>query len=282
MDMNEKNENYLQNQVKFLGFGESLNQEISEKISKQEPEFVIEHRSVYGEDEATATLNFTRSKESDLYFFNSYDMAVKRGGENDTVKQTFYVGRENNTTAKEAYNLLSGRAVYKELSKMRMIREGGEQRLEPTGEKYMAWKELNFKQTDAKGNFETRLFFDNYGYDVEKVLKPFKFKELADEYDKSRVIESLKKGNLHRVTADDNGSEQKFLIAANPKDHTINIYDGNMQRVELKQVREIHHLAEKVKGEKHAANENKKQSRKLPEESAAKPAEKPRHYRKVS
>lgn len=247
--MNEKNLDYLKNQVKFLGFGEGLAQELTEHLEKQAPEFTLKHNAKYGNDVATATLNFTKSKESDMYFFNSYDLALKAGG--DTTKQTFYVSNENNVTAKEAYNLLAGRSVFKEMAKMERVGEGKDTRMKPTGEKYEAWKQLNFKQTDDNGNFKQRLFFESYGYDADKVLQGYKFNEVEDSYDRRRVVESLKKGNLHQVTMNNGDKVEKFLIEANPKDKTINIYDSNMQRLGLEQAQKT----KQSQGEKLAAGD---------------------------
>ena len=62
----------------------------------------------------------------------------------EAIKQTFYVGKEEaNITLKEAYNLMSGRAVYKEkLSNSE-------------GQEYKAWLQLDFKVTDKNGNFKS-------------------------------------------------------------------------------------------------------------------------------
>ena len=282
--MNEKNQDYLKNQVKYMGFGDSLEKELTAHLEKQAPEFNLQHVAQYGDDTATATLNFTKSKESDMYFFNSYDMALKNGGE--TTKQTFYVGNENNVTAKEAYNLVAGRSVFKEMTKMQMVGEGKDARMKPTEEKYEAWKQLNFKQTDDNGNFKQRLFFESHGYDADKVLQGFKFNEVEDGYDRNRIVDSLKKGNVTAVSTDVGDKMQKYFIEANPKDKTIIVYDSSMQRLDLEQTQKI----KLSQGEKlmpddvTSLKEGQKNDQKLKtgEEQNSKVSEKKRNQMKVS
>ena len=107
-DMNEKNYDYLSNQLKYTAFGEELHQQLKEKLIKQEPEYTLK-------DETAATLHFRKSGESDIYFFNRYNLMLKNDQHPDAIKQTFYIGnKEDNVTLKEAYNLMSGRAIFKE------------------------------------------------------------------------------------------------------------------------------------------------------------------------
>ena len=70
--MNEKNFEYLKDQVKYTGFGEGLESELKAKMQNEEPNFTLSHNVQYGNDTAVATLNFKKSDQSDMYFFNSY------------------------------------------------------------------------------------------------------------------------------------------------------------------------------------------------------------------
>jgi hypothetical protein len=142
------------------------------------------------------------------------------------IKQTYFIGRENNLTLKERYNLIDGRAVFKEFIKLEQVREGEHLKFKATDETYQAWTRLNFKQTDANGNFLQRKIF---GFDLENTLGKYPVKELEDEYDKSRLIASLEKGNRQRATITKDGREQKVSIEANPSGKTINFYDSHMQ-----------------------------------------------------
>jgi hypothetical protein len=231
--MNQKNYDYLKNQVKFLGFGDGLEKELGEMLETQRPAFKLEHQAKFNNDEVSSTLHFTKSKESDMYFFNSFDMSFKPTGHDDILQQTYFVGTENNLTLKEHYNMLEGRAVYKEFNRLEeVLNENGEgTRWRATDETYMAWTQLNFKEADENGNFPSRKLFN---YDLEATLAKYPIKDLDDAYDKSRLIASLQKGNLQKATLTVDGKDQKVSIAANPFDKGLKFYDSNKQWMEVK------------------------------------------------
>jgi hypothetical protein len=284
--MNEKNYDYLRNQVKFMGFGEGLDKQLSESVQGQQATFKLEHQTKFGQDEVSSTLHFGRSKESELYFFNRFDMSVKQAGTEELLKQTYFVGRENNLTLKERYNMIDGRAVFKEFNKLEQVGEGEHLKFKATDETYKAWTQLNFRQTDENGNFLQRKIF---GFDLENTLGKYPIKELEDEYDKSRLIASLEKGNRQMATITSDGRDQKVSIEANPSRKTINFYDSNMQRLEVKltqvQTQKREQKEELARGETNTIKmENKKETLKhaTGEESQPAKAERKRQQMKLS
>lgn len=223
--MNEKNFEYLRDQVKFSGFGEALANDLREKMQKQVPEFQLAYQTKFGNDTAVTALHFKKSNQSEMYFFNRYHLTLKPDHSPDKQEQTFYLNKGNNITLKEAYNLMSGRAVNKDLTTKE-------------GHIYNAWVQLNFKQTDPNGNHKIKQFHQNYGFDLEQVLAKHLIKELANEPDKSPLMESLQKGNRQAVTFLQNGHEQKYFVEANPQFKTLTIHDNNMQRLGNRQAKE--------------------------------------------
>ncbi|MBB6127444.1 hypothetical protein [Mucilaginibacter lappiensis] len=232
MEINMKNYDYLKNQVKFTGFGETLDQELKEKLEQQVPAFQLSHQTKFGQDEVNSTLNFEKSKTSELYFFNSYDLSIKQTQSDDTLKQTYFIGRENNLTLKERYNMLNNRSVFKEFKKLEKVGEGEDARFKPTDESYKSWATLNFKETDSQGNFLMRKLF----WDHEKTLSKFPIKELDDSYEKNRLIASLEKGNVQKATIVQDGQEVKVSITANALNKTFDFYDADMQKISVKQI----------------------------------------------
>lgn len=246
--MNEKNLDYLSKQLKFTGFGEGHTEALKEKMEKQVPDFILFHQAEFGKDSTVATLQFKKSEESDMYFFNRYSLMLKNEKNPDTTKQTFYVGNnQDNISLKEAYNLMSGRAVHKELSNKE-------------GEKYNAWVQLDFKDTDPTGNFKMRQFHQNYGYDLAKVLSTHPIKELTDPQQKENLMQSLERGNRQSVTLEMNGKEQKVFIEASPQFKSLNFYDVNMKRVNSQK------LYEGSKQEQGVKQDGNKQSQKAGDE----------------
>ena len=223
--MNEKNYDYLSNQLKYSGFGDELNEKLKEKINLGQPEFQLFQSKNFGKDETVATLLFKKPENSDMYFFNRYSLMLKSPKMEAPVKQTFYINnKEDNITLKEGYNLLSGRAVHKELTSKE-------------GEKQNAWVQMNFKETDAAGNFKLKSFYDNYGFDLQKELAKHPIKELKNEEDQKQLLASLQRGNRQSVTIATGGNESKVFIEAAPQFKSLNFYDEKMYRLRPEQLK---------------------------------------------
>jgi hypothetical protein len=269
--MNQKNIDYLASQVMYTGFGNSHEAQLAENTQKGKPAFTLEHQAVFGADVATATLHFQKSKTTDNYFFNNYELEVKKQDGN-SLKQTFQMGYDNNITFKEAVNLLSGRAVFKELAKLIDTGENGQKRLEPKGEKYNAWLQLDFTDTDARGNFKIKPYHENYGFKLEETLARYPIKELEHPESKARLLESLQKGNQQSVTFVVDGKEEKRFVEAAPRFKAVNQYDENgirtgfsrQQKEEPSQGKSQQQEApgeKKAQGEKQDQDPEKKQQR---------------------
>ncbi|ALM50822.1 hypothetical protein AMR72_15470 [Flavobacterium psychrophilum] len=218
--MNENNFNYLKDQVKYTGFGDSLEYELRQKINQQLPEFKLAYKNEYGKDKVEVTLNFKKSEQGDMYFFNSYNVKLQKENA-ETLQQNIYVNSKGTITMKEAYNLLSGRSVNKDMQTKE-------------GQDYNVWIKYDFKNTDDRGNYKQLQYGKNYGYDIEAQLAKHPVKELLNDQYKAELIDSLKKGNLQAATFVKEGQEVKQFIEANPQYKNINIYDSNLQRVDNK------------------------------------------------
>ncbi len=220
--MNEKNFDYLKDQVMYTGFGEALEGELRQNMEQQKTEFKLQHDAFYGECRVGAELNFRKSEQSDLYFFNSYKVNLQKEGSEESLEQTFYINKGNNITLKEAYNLMEGRSVNKDLTN----REG---------ETYNAWVQLDFKNTDTRGNFMLNHYHENYGFDLEAALSKHPIKELSTPKYKDDLINSLKKGNIQSATFIKDGTETKQFVEANPQFKTVTVYDSNLKRLDARQ-----------------------------------------------
>ncbi|MFH7018585.1 hypothetical protein [Flavobacterium sp. FlaQc-47] len=222
--MNQKNLEYLKDQLKYTGFGETFDAELKENMLKGDKDFKIMHTGIMNngvpnKDTLTVELNFKKSDQSDMYFFNSYHVNLQKEENKHGLEQTFYINNNSsNITLKEAYNLMEGRSVNKDLK----TREG---------EVYNAWLKLNFKQSDDNSNFKLDHYHQNYGYDLEASLEKHSIKELNTPKYKEDLINSLKKGNLQSATFVVAGVESKMYVEANPQFKTVNVYDGNLERI---------------------------------------------------
>lgn len=216
--MNQKNLEFLKDQLKYTGFGETFDQDLKEKMLKGETEFKLIKEGIYGADSMTAVLNFKKSDHSDLYFFNSYHVNIKKEDSKQALEQTFYINNNSSSiTLKEAYNLMEGRSVNKDLKTKE-------------GEVYNSWLKIDFKEIE-NGNFKLNHYHQNYGYDLQASLAKHSIKELENPKYKDDLLNSLKKGNLQSVTFVVAGVESKMYVEANPHFKTVNVYDANKQRI---------------------------------------------------
>ncbi|RZM29214.1 MAG: hypothetical protein EOO88_05870 [Pedobacter sp.] len=242
--MNQKNLEYLSDQVKYTGFGEGLENDLKQKIEQGQPEFKLQHQAQFGTDKVDATLNFSKSKQSDMYFFNSYQVSLQKENNAEKMEQTFYINKGSNITLKEAYNLMEGRSVNKDLTNKE-------------GQIYNAWVQMDFKQSDDNGNFKLKHYHENYGYNLEAALGKHPIKELVNDDFKANLMDSLKKGNLQSATFQNGSTEQKQYIEANPQFKTINIYDSGMQRLDNRQSKS----EKQAEGEGHSVKQEGKKER---------------------
>ena len=214
------------------------------------------------------------------------DLAVKPEAEKDALKQTFHIGYDNNITLKEGYNLLSGRSVQKEMAKL-VESSGDDKRMEPKGEKYTAWLKMDLTDKDQSGNFKIKQYHQNYGFDLYSALSKYPIKELCNTEDKTRLIESLQKGNRQPVTFLIDGKEEKRFVEAAPQFKAINQYDASMKRTGFsrsqdknQQLAEGKSTSEKV--EPSAKAKSEKQSQPTDDAAAKKPARTRKNKRSIS
>lgn len=223
--MNEKNFEYLKDNIKYHGFGETLNPELENQLAKGQGEFSLAFKTEVNKKEIESTLHFKKSDTTDMYFFNKYDTRLKND-KDETMAQTFYLNNGSGVTLKEAYNLLHGRAVHKELTNKE-------------DQKYKAWIQLDFSAKDKHGNYERKQYHENYGYNVKEALSYYPIKEMQKEDDLKTLVRSLEKGNVQMVTLETPGKDLKVFIEANPQYKGINVYTNKMQRLDKDQREEM-------------------------------------------
>lgn len=212
---------YLQNQLKYLGFGEGekLHKDLKAGIDSVENQFELKTSSDKASlgNEVDFTLKFNKT-ESGGVFLNSYK-AVLNNDKGEEISQNFKVNRENTFTAKEAVNLLEGRSVKIEFTNPKT------EQLEP------AFVKLNFAEPKSEnGNYNFQNFYKNYGVDTDQIVEKSNLIFDKPEYRES-TIKSLEKGNVVKVKfeIDDNVVEGKAVL--NPQYKNLSIYDNEMNRI---------------------------------------------------
>jgi hypothetical protein len=224
--MNEQSFDYVKNQLLYLGFGEEIARPLREKLEQNLTEFTLPHTRKFGQDETNSVLHFSKGnqQDKDMTFFNRADITLKQPGKED-LTQTFFFGKEHNYTLQERYNMMDGRAAYREQPKMAPVEENGDIKMKPTGETYFAWRGLDFKNADQYGNFNPKVMFWNH----EKEVGKYPIKGIEDDYDKQRILAKLEKGNKVDVTLLRDGNETQAKLVANPRMARLDFYDSNGQ-----------------------------------------------------
>ncbi len=222
--MDTKNLDFLQKQTTYLGFGDSLHEKIKEQLQAGQPKFDLAHKGNFNGKETEYTLHFAKGTTSDYYFLNSYDAKMGENKINVSIR-SIKVGNENgeklnpNITAKESFNILDGRSVYKA-------------RINKENQQYNAWFSLDPSVKNAAGFTELKSIHDNYGYDMAKELANVKGTEFQLALPEKQAEAALKKGNLVEIHNAD--KSEKYFIATDPYYKTMMVFDseGKKQYVE--------------------------------------------------
>lgn len=217
---NTQNFEFLKKTLLNLGFSEDskLNKALEEKIKAKEPEFILATSYVFDRKNVDYDLHFKAGENQDNYFFNKYDAKVFNENPEKDVTQTFYINKGSGVTAKEAFNLMEGRSVHKQLFNLE-------------GQKYNAWLTLDDKNLTENGNRKIKHYHENYGFDVEKVISGKGIKEMVQPENKSSLLYSLKKGNLTHITLEKNGENKSYYITANPQFKTVDLFDAGGRKI---------------------------------------------------
>jgi hypothetical protein len=223
--MTPSNLDFLNDSLKYLGFGERslLNQHLEAQVLRGLPSFELFTEAFYDSDtKMEAKLYFTRSTQSDFYFFNKYEALLRYAGEPDKDRaQTFYISRGHGVTFKEAFNLLQGRAVFKLLTSK-------------SGIQYSAWLQLNFGEKDRRDNYVYN-YFRGGRFDLEKALAKHSIREMGFDEMRANLFRSLQRGNLQLVTFEGPDHKGRHFIEANPSLNAINIYPAATRAAEVAQ-----------------------------------------------
>ncbi|MFA6245347.1 MAG: hypothetical protein WC615_00310 [Mucilaginibacter sp.] len=221
-NMNTQNLEFLKKSLLNLGFGEQVNADLEKNINKKVPEFNLAAKHEFNQQTVDYNLHFKAGENQEMYFFNKFDTTLHKGKENEQ-NQTFYINKGNGVTAKEAFNLMEGRAVYKQL-------------YNKEGEGYHAWLQLDNSSEKQNGNKEIKRFNENYGFDLDAVLKDKGIKELTTPEGTENLYRSLRKGNTQQITLERNGEDKKYFIAASPQFKTVDLFDHQMKKIKREEL----------------------------------------------
>lgn len=228
--MKQENFDYLGKQMQFLGFGDKLQNDLQKAMESGKEEFSLPLTLSYGsigkKNDVAYSLNFKKGKE-DMYFLNSYHANL------NGQESKFYVNNgEKNITSKEAFNLMEGRSVFRELTNKQ-------------NEKYSAWVKIT-PETLGQENIQFNVFSENYGYDLEKAMGKVNDRQLYFSHNKEDVMKSLEKGNVAEVHNMD--KSEKYFVAADPQYKSMAIFNEEGKKMMLENVNKFEEVRQEKKG----------------------------------
>ena len=215
--MNNENFQYLSDNLKYMGFGENLKTDLEKNLNEGKADFQLHYKAEINKKPFEVSMNFRKSDTTDMYFFNNYHASLDKGN-GEKAEQTFYLNKGKGVTGKEAFNLLDGRSVHKDL-------------VTKEGQPYKAWMQLDFENKDKYNNFEVKQFHEKYGFDLKAAVEKFPITDLKEVDKEKALMQSLQKGNVQSVTIEKDGSSHKMFIEADPQFKKVNLYDSNMKLV---------------------------------------------------
>jgi hypothetical protein len=246
--MNNENFQYLSDNLKYMGFGENLKTDLERNLSEGKADFQLHYKAEINKKPFEVAMNFRKSDSSDMYFFNNYHASLEKGN-GEKAEQTFYLNKGKGVTGKEAFNLLEGRSVHKDL-------------VTKEGQPYKAWMQLDFENKDKKNNFEVKQFHEKYGFDLKAAIEKFPITDLKEADKEKALMQSLQKGNVQSVTIEKDGSSHKMFIEADPQYKKVNLYDSNMNLMAKESIEKYQSVGQTEAGkavEEEMGNDKKKE-----------------------
>lgn len=242
--MTKENEEQVQKQVFYTGFGESHNFQIAQgfvDLNKGAEEFKIVHQADFFKTKAIADLLFkVGSTDKKIVFFQSFDLTLV--GENDqTLQRNFRVELPkkipltesenpdsvkwiNSTfTLKEAFNAMQGRYVLKDF----LFEDPKD---ESKNRVYKAYTTVDFGSLDKHGNPKLKKI-SVQGIDVDKLLAVLPIKDIDVNDNRKNTVDSINKGNLQAVTLVVGEQEKVYYIALDAPRKALAIYDDKFMRL---------------------------------------------------
>jgi hypothetical protein len=219
--MHFSNFSYLTKRLQDAGFGQDLNEALQNTLLDQPSSFELPYRVCFGKQVLEVKVYVRKWKEADeakvnLYYIQKFHASLSRENRVDPIEQDFYFGNTTpSVTIQQAYNLLCGRAVYREnLSNKDKVT-------------YNAWVQLDFNQTDSKGNYKWQYYTDNYGYDVVEELMKFPIVGLTIPAAADALVRALQQGYREEVTMLVCGKQESYYLEALPKFKSLVVCDGS-------------------------------------------------------
>jgi hypothetical protein len=207
--MNTEEISKLQTYLKKLGVHrDQLDEEVLvNHVIQDLPEFTLSIKMNFNNAFIDVQFYF-RKTGAGVYYIHKY-----RATEPAKNRSHFFYMADALITMREAFNLLQGRAVEKQLNST-------------VGGGYITWIKFNFDESDSQGGYKYLKYPLHAVYNLYKVLNMYPIKEAASAEDQRDIVRKLKRGDIIPVTFELPSADVRKCIEANPHYRTINIYSA--------------------------------------------------------
>lgn len=220
--VNQKQDNNLKelgDAMKKHGFGHATDQ-LSQHMNQGQKNFSIPLSHYLNESEKiNFSLSFNRQQDGS-YRFDQYQASLHHAKDPKAVSQVFKTDATDAITAKQAENLLAGRAV---------MREG----FDLSGASKPKWIQLDFNDKDPSGNHKVKEFLHSYGYDLDKAAEKLFQKLSLSPENRQNLLEGLRKGEKQPITMMRSNVSVDLFIEANPQFKTLNLFDKQNKKLTM-------------------------------------------------
>ncbi|MCJ8208118.1 hypothetical protein MUY27_00265 [Mucilaginibacter sp. RS28] len=228
----------LKENLKYRGFDTIFDKILQEKLEDKVPEFTLQHST----DQVIYDLYFNKSKDEDKWYFNKMDATLLPTEHRpEGYMHTFY--ENQGITAKEAVNLLEGRAVFKKLNIYEKENDAPDAKYKWTDQTYNAWLQIDFSSGRKENNqYELKRYSefkkkqnsndpDELRFDLKQVLLANGIRDADNPLRSQQLLQSLGKGNLAKTTRTLNGKEETVYVLADAMYKNIMLFDQNKKRL---------------------------------------------------
>lgn len=209
----EENKKSLKYQLNKSGFHDYYSRVLDYMKQEQSQFFVPVSYYISEKERIEHSLCFIKDARGG-YDFDGF-RSILHNYSSPYVRSTHYFKYEKSESFNigEAYNLLTGRPVFKEGT----------------------WKQFDLNDQDLNDNYRMKEFPEAYGYSIEKVLTSLPLK-VSDQAQLDFLASSLKEGRREEVALLINNKEERFFIEANPQFKTLNIFNEKQEKLLLEKV----------------------------------------------
>ncbi len=210
--MTNEEKDKLERNVAFHGFSARTVAEVMMYVDGNEKKFSVPEKGKIDSIDYRATLNFNRSEKNGQVYFNDFILTLPARDGRKPFSQSFPIKYRADFTLREAFNLMNGRYVSKEML-------DGEEKLSKP------WVRMAFSMVNDDLNHPIVAVSAADGFNLMKELEKFPIANFNANSNGAEAVKALERGNRHPAVLELNGTSELFSFTANPETGGLDVYD---------------------------------------------------------